>query len=67
MTLNMKMVMPSWSVLWVAGVGGTLFGGVFWRVRGMGGTEEPKCTALWESGAGQSAPGSFLPTLCVLG
>lgn len=28
-TLNMKMVMPSWSVLWVAGVGGTLFGGVF--------------------------------------
>lgn len=23
-TLNMKMVMPSWSVLWVAGVGGTL-------------------------------------------
>ncbi|NXF11996.1 LYPA2 thioesterase, partial [Smithornis capensis] len=54
-TLNMKMVMPSWSVLWGTGVGGTLLGVCF----GDGGTEKPKSCKTWE---GQGTPSSSLPT-----
>lgn len=52
-TLNMKMVMPSWSVLWGTGLGGTLLGSER--------DGETKSTALLGPGKGRAHPAPASP------